>query len=1646
MASRNSSLCGQDTPVARGGERTPLKSLENEMLQMSTPSPKLKSKPRLSSDVKMSKSDVSHCNPEPHLQSPSYDKRIQTTNFNLSMTSTEQTCANADVTFKSFICPGGEVEISDTSHSTEESIILPQDQATPNTCETEDLEISDSNIIQPCCDHAEHPYHNPEIRDAVQDSQEAVEHDVGGEDDVTWKSFACDGGEVEVFDVTTTEDETIHLPVEQLDEHFQDQSVNATNLSDVQPQHVEHRDHPYNHTDVGVAVCTASSETTNGVEVSESRPSDLTFKSFNCTGGEVQVSDGTALAEETIPVPALQSGPFSESYSFCAGASMLVSHPDVQNADHLDHLYCNVQSNLSIPDGNVLIAEEPSPVSFVAVDEPKQVSLTVCNGPTNREQCATSAPFQNSGSEDSHGPHLSRDSALLPDGQAALCEASAHSDALDATFQGQPQENDQQFGSHLENNDDSADMNPPALRLDQMLPPYSASVDLDDKSSNSQIQETLKEERPEFPHSSLAEASSETLTPVHAHLSNGHEQSSEDKDSALGSSGNGPVDCNSAEKHVENLTDVLKVLSECPSVASALQFGLLSPVVRRASLFLSRAIGAPAADELLTDDSALEVEKSLLAPVNVNTTGLWAENMDITMPQPLLNSTALGCKPQPNPFTDPTEDGVAVPPKAAQTKEEKPALDVPLIQEGPLQQQLRQMAEFLLLASGKIGPAAVPAMPQPPSVLSARAPPAECCSVAIGTSPVRWANHSVNTSGQFERKREFSVADSCTLTDPLLWNVPPGSLECIPRQELEQRLRSSMIMVEALVQQLTAARAQGAPAAAAPSDLRDKLVQTDHTELSQTPMHRDLYMQALSRISELELDGNSLQNLMQCMQDVRMTMASLSCDTDVALSNMKNISDIVKDDHQSIVSHYEQMKGVFERTKQTHAAMLQKVKDALQQRDDMKMQMEEAFITKEATLSSMDQLRAHCAKEISELERVLGSQQELSAALDQTYPQLVALNQAHHETLNCAADALSTTMKEQSGLMEELCTVRRCLQKTAPILLQLNERAAAASKERDEHKRARDQAVKEREQMEEEWNQTNLDLQLAREQVGDLSLKVTVLTAEMGVLRQNLTEREEERSQLDRKVTELSATISSTLASYAFLEEALTAETTKLQESWKDIQQARERGNELEISLAQSEKQVCELSQSLAQSEEQLGQLETLSQSQSAEIQRLQDLCTQLSTVREMNEFMQLENEFAREQMAESERTLRANLQGLRERNIECEDLKGELSRLQLENRSFEEELERTRSGADATQLELREKLAQAMTDITLLHHSLRGLANELHASLSEQKAEALKHKEALALLNVERHPSSSFVDSVMVALTEDKEEDARKDSSPGEADFPEPQCDGLFSGTSAFTRIAAVTPKQTVEAVEAEPEDEEQSSLGKLLAGLDATVTELISNLKLVQQRKDAQLDALQSTVGGLQEELEAANSRHQAKVSELQHQLSSLNVRVERGNQALQQKEQVEKTLTKLMLEVQESQDTLNKYKTDSTGLQREVVQLRRSLQQTKVESQFLRGELSKAGGPSAPAAHVMEEKIQLLKEMERLKLSLQVAEEARLKLIDRAKRHQIVHQTNQHRSENELQLLNAVINRVRETLLSLPEVVKNSQQLQQLVEYIG
>ncbi|KAM6971953.1 sperm-associated antigen 5, partial [Aplochiton taeniatus] len=912
-------------------------------------------------------------------------------------------------------------------------------------------------------------------------------------------------------------------------------------------------------------------------------------------------------------------------------------------------------------------------------------------------------------------------------------------------------------------------------------------------------------------------------------------------------------------------------------------------------------------------------------------------------------------------------------------------------------------------------------------------------------------DHSVNTSGRFERKRELLVKDACTSTDSLLWNVASGSLESLPRQELEQRLTSTLIMAEALVQQLTAARGQGRAAGGpAPSDLRDRQVQTDHTELSQTSVYKDLYETALERIRELELDQGSLKSLSASMQSTRATMTALSSDTEAAFSSLKHIEDVIRDDHQSLATQFDRMKCLYERCKVTQGRLVKKVTDALQEREHTRQQMEEALTAKQAAFSVTEQLRAHCGGRIADLEECVGSHQDVLAALTKTYPEQVALKEAYVESLNLATELLSGAMGDHSSLHKELQAARLLLQQATPMLGKLNEKADAALRDRDQRVSEREQALMEMEQIQEDLDQAHGSLRETSQQIGDLNLQVTIMSSEMGVLRQQLSEGEEERAHLERKVTDLSATVSSTLASYAFLEQALAAESDKLQQSRQEVQKATSKANELEVSLGLSEQRVTDLSQALDHSEEQLGQLQAHCHGQSLQLQQLTEVHTQLKAMQEMSEFLQMENELAREQVVESEGLLRANLQGLRQRNIHYEDLKGAYSQLQTEKETLEVALQETRAQVSSVQLALGEQLTQAVTDITLLHHTLRGLTNQLHRALTDTQPGPAQVQGSQPSVSYERRPSSSFVDSIMVALTADKGE-VEDMGSPADVP-PESESVGLVSETSAFTRITPVTPGRCQgaegEARGAGPEEEveEPGRVVELLADLGHTVSELCAALGLLRQHKDAQLEQLHATIGVLQGEQQSQASRHAAVEKELRERLDRLGSQADRSAQALQQKTQDDKILTKLSMEVNEAMELLDKHKATNAELRAEVAELRRSLHQSQVEAQALREELGKARNPSTNPMESLDEKIRLLKEVERLKGCLQEGDQARVKLLERAKRHQTVHQTNQAKLENELRVLDNMIERARKTLSSVPDVVKNCEKLKRLVEYLG
>ncbi|XP_051939563.1 sperm-associated antigen 5 [Hippocampus zosterae] len=1555
-----SSRSVEGSPSRRCEQRPPLRSLENEKQHLPSP-PRHKSKSLMKEDVCLG------------LCSPPL--------ANVTQTIKMATFGPVELAFQSFICSGGEVMISEEpSLCAEDHIFLPQDQTVGGTCEKEDMGTSETHSI-----HMEHPYCHPERTDPA-----VVE--------IIPENTQSDSSEVKVSAGSRQLGETVPFVID--GEHVE-------NPNDCQR------------------------------EGTPSAVFDVTLKSFTCTGVEVEIPNVTKVVDETVPLPAEQMVTSHSELSFLPADVWLCS-------DHFDHPYCHFETNVDT------FGQEADLLSaFVAVQGEQAENSQLLHNESLTVDCVQKSQIHDEAVTltPALDKTLTHHSVSLKVQDGFYDEIPAVAEMFNEIFplpaeqiasgQSQPQilpaevkECGELLNCHFEKNLLDPHIETKTDNCGQVagIPEEQTHSEFLTKSQIltmdpiqvNPIDDVLGTSTPSSEKTLVPESVNLIIRATPERLDDGKivpegqpnldfSQSSEAKDSALGLSENRPhVPSPVGEPLAETLPTVLKVLTERPSVVSALQ--LISPI-RRASLTLARACRNPAD----------HCEKNALSPDGTEMAALWTDHLESPLPCPLFNSTTLCNKlqlegPQPEDLGK-KNHGSAVP-------------DGPLIPDGPLQQQLRQMAEFLLLASGKINFAA---------------PPAKSCGVGVGVTPVKMLDRSLNTSGEFERKADLSNADACTLTDPLplMWNCPAGSLDSVPREELEQRLTSSTVMVEALVQQLAVARALCAPSAGPPpSQLRNKLVQTDHTELSQTTMYRDLYMAALDRIGNLEQDGSSVQELIRYMQEMRVTMASLTGDTDAALSDMKQMEAHVREDHRRLASHYGKMKLLCTKFKEMQTRMTQKVDEAFRQRDEMKTQMEDAQTSKEAAFSTVEQVRTRCAGEMAALRRSVGSQQELLAALNVTFPELVALNETNSETLSSASDVLCQTMQDHSSLTNELSSVRSLVLRTTPLLLRLNEKAAAALRERDEHMSARDQAQEEKEQLQEELRKATFSLQTADEQIGDLSLQVNILTSEMGVLRQKLKEGEEQRAELERTLTEMSATVCSTTAAHTFLEHTLAEETSRLQQAQRDASTAKETADHLASSLCQAEEWADELSRDLAEKEEHLRRLRELSQSQSSQIQQLRGVCAELGAAAEMNEFLQAENEVAREQLAESENMLRV----LHERNIQCEDLKADLSRLERERKSVQEELEATRMKADTSQRKRSEELAQAVTEITLLHHTLRVVTDKLHDVLGGEKPKPNNSQPALKV--EQQQPSSSFLDCVTVTLTAEKNDDEEQDEETKTTDVStDSRRESIFSENSAFTRLP-VTPKkkQPVAREVDEEEKEEQSGVAEVLAHLSDMVTELVGALESVQRQKDARAEELQHATYSLEMALQDTNSKHRAEVSELKHQLSCLRRQAEHREQALQQQAQDSKMITKLMNDVTEAQELMLKHRIEYNELRKEMTELHRSLQQSETEVQILRAELRKAGAQTTSEVVEKEEKILLLKEVERLKTSLQETEKTRGKLLERAKRYQQIQELNQQKCENEVRMLNNMMNKVRETLLSLPEVVKTCEQLQELLEYLG
>lgn len=1488
-----------------------------------------------------------------------------------------------DVTLKSFVCLEGEVLVEDEHVMSNESILIKrlamENNQPPETDLNETYEVECTNDNQTNEEHIEHPYSH-ERRFCGSDQKEEVSACELG--NVT---LLCLSGEVQISDGSVNSDESIltqnlasgnHIQYPGTNTHISerctdDLSVNCQPMNysycNLQSHVSSNEDNSQNTTSQSTDEnVTTDSETTNPAnlnnhghadptercdDIQSTRQGDITFKSFCCSGVEIEIVDLSKVSEISLCMEnsaQLQSQCCLNDISEDDGPGIAVW---TTGSKHIDHIYCNIEENVDLSVGKAEVHNVTS---------------------TEIEDCTKSQICSASLTEKSGNAIQEKMS-----GSVICCKMEAETSLVS-------KQTSQHLStlSHCEDEIVSSDV--VQLDTEQSISGNKQKV------SNDEI--LVMEKHPDQHLEAFSHAEEKEVVSCHqdAFSENTNPETSNVNDNALGL------------KAVEILPEI-EVMRLCDQSGEAVS-------VQQDYASSIALIGS------CTPKTSTVSRSVLHDPVLSH---LWPELPESPLPPPQFNSTTLAnpFSYTPTPVKPPQENDLEV--KLASGQDQKMSIDPAVLSNGPLQEQLRQMAELLMLASGKVvGPA-----------------PVNCCSASIGTSPiekrsvsvcrtpVQRMEKSINTSAAMEIVKEVNVSDSSTITDSLLWKWTSGNLEHLSRSEVEQRLTSTLIMVEVLSQQLASARGYNPSKETSPSDLRDKLIQTDHTELRQNGTYKDLYVIAQQKIQSLEHDQEILQSLYNSIQEMRVGMNSVKTCTEDAIFTMKQIGDIVHVDQETLSEQVRQMKSLYRRYRETLQRMVEKM-------TDMRKNMENALEEKEAAFSVTQQLREYHAAQVAELERNVGSHQELMSALKLAYPSLIELNKLYTESIGAANVHLRRKHEDHTSLLEELRKAQELIQRTYPVLHKLHHRAMNAMEQSKQHLAMRDRAWEERDLMENELEQLSSRLQDASEQIADLNVQQTIMTSEMSVLREQLSQAEEERSQLQRTNTELSVTVTSTLASYTFLEQTLASETSKSQQALHESHQAADRVNCLEAALESSKKQIEDYEAVLSQRETLIQKLHAEAEMNHHQLSKLARLQTELSSVKEMTEFLQAENEMAREQMEESERLLCCHLQGLRERNLECEDLKLSLEQLRFEKDSLQGELDSTREKARHMLLEQGEKIAQASNDVILLNQRVCCISNTIKESLSNEVSESSDK-----IVQSYQHPSGSFVDSIMVAMM--KTQDPEKEHSVG-SEESEMQQDSIGSEISAFTRIPSTA--------HTEVKEERRSCVLELLADLGETISDLQFTIDQLRVQKDTEQQALRQTICGLQEAQQETSQRDKIEISELRQNVEKLQTQVEKDAAALQQKAQDERSLRKLCSELEENMEAAQKYRAENSELRREVADLRRSLQQAQVEAQVLREALKQTGFQSAASTTALDDRIKLLREVEKLKANLMETEENRAKVLERAKRHQRVHAMNQSKLERELHMLDDMIETVRRTLSSIPDLVKSCPELQKLVEFLG
>ncbi|NXC34909.1 SPAG5 protein, partial [Campylorhamphus procurvoides] len=210
----------------------------------------------------------------------------------------------------------------------------------------------------------------------------------------------------------------------------------------------------------------------------------------------------------------------------------------------------------------------------------------------------------------------------------------------------------------------------------------------------------------------------------------------------------------------------------------------------------------------------------------------------------------------------------------------------------------------------------------------------------IGTfmTPRDLWERSINTSGG-----GFPCAkDSTTETDSLLWHCPREQLKTLPRAELEERLESTLIILEAVALQLRGwQQSRWLRPGVGPAEQRDVLTQTDVTCPAGEEIYHRLYLEQRRKMEALQRQRGVERDLQRELELAAENMGAWSSQFLVFRGLADAACQRLQDEQGALTQKREQVRALVSRCKAVLERVPSKLQSHTEERDAMRQQVDE---------------------------------------------------------------------------------------------------------------------------------------------------------------------------------------------------------------------------------------------------------------------------------------------------------------------------------------------------------------------------------------------------------------------------------------------------------------------------------------------------------------------------------------------------------------------------------------------------------------------------------------------------------------------------------------------------------------------------------